>query len=91
MSRRATPIEARKHYKGKEASVFAVNLRARRLQLGMTQEQLGGKIGVPKTRISEMEGGRLPCNPLRLIALADALDTSLDQLFGRERTVRHDH
>ncbi len=57
----------------------------------MTQEQLGGKIGVPKTRISEMEGGRLPCNPLRLIALADALDTSLDQLFGRERTVRHDH
>ncbi len=41
-------------------------------------------IGATKPRISELEGGKLPRDEERIIALADALDVTIDWLFRNE-------
>ncbi|MCD8140499.1 MAG: helix-turn-helix transcriptional regulator [Planctomycetaceae bacterium] len=76
--------ENRKRYSKKNVSTFSVNVQKRRLEIELSQAALGEKIGVPASRISDIEGGRFPYNPDRIIAIADALDVSLDWLFGRE-------
>lgn len=64
--------------------IFFVRMRERRVELGLSQTELGAKIGVPHPRISEIERGVFPADPRRLVAIADALGVSLDWLFGRE-------
>ena len=56
-------------------------LQDARLDLGLTQEALGAKIGVGKSSICEWEAGkRLP--PTKFLPLlADALRITIDQLF----------
>lgn len=70
-------------YGKKKSSLFGENVLSRRLELNMTQEDLANAIGASRPRISDIENGRFPEDPERIIALADALDVSLDILFGR--------
>lgn len=74
--------EKRKGYKGNDVSIFFERIRARRLELGLKQSELGERLDLPSTRISELEGGAYPKSPERLIALAHALETTPDYLFG---------
>lgn len=74
--------ERRKGYTGKNISIFFKKVRERRLELGLKQSDVGKKMGVPQTRISELEGGSYPESPEKLIALARALNTTPDYLFG---------
>lgn len=78
------PVDPRKRksYKGKKIPVFCSNLRIRRLELRMTQKQLGDALGIPVPRISEIESGRFPEDPERIVAIAQTLTCSLDWLFG---------
>lgn len=63
---------------------FHEHLARRRKALGLSQEELAAKIGVSRQAVSKWETGDAVPDLNRLLALADALDTSLDALCGRE-------
>lgn len=60
---------------------FGARVRAARLRLGLTQEELGKKIGADKSRISDYENGRRKCSLLTVYQLGKALDVSFDYLI----------
>lgn len=64
------------------AMLFAENLRRFRKHLKMTQEQLGERLGYTEKAVSKWEGGNSIPPAETLILLADALNVSLDDLFG---------
>ena len=61
-------------------------LRARRLELGLTQAVLEGRSGVPRAHIGRLELRRRRAAPAAQLALACALDVSVDELFPPEPT-----
>ena len=63
---------------------FHEHLARRRKALGLSQEELAAKIGVSRQAVSKWETGDVVPDLNRLLALAEALDTSLDALCGRE-------
>lgn len=69
-------------YAGQEIPVFCQKVQTRRLELGLKQEELAKLIGTDRPRISELEAGRFPRDEKRIIALAAALNCSLNWLFG---------
>ena len=65
-------------------------IRSLRTSLGMTQEELGRKIGYSESSISRIENGYGSQNLEVLSSLASALDTTLDKLIKEERDVNED-
>ena len=63
---------------------FHEHLTQRRKALGLSQEELAAKTGVSRQAVSKWETGDVAPDLNRLLALAEALDTSLDALCGRE-------
>ena len=63
---------------------FGKRLRAVRKELGLTQKQLGEKIGVGRTTISEYESGKIVPRQDGLIKLAEVLKVSVDFLTGTQ-------
>jgi 2-C-methyl-D-erythritol 4-phosphate cytidylyltransferase len=62
---------------------FNNGIKERRLQLGLSQEELAFKIGYKsKSSIARIELGETDINQKKLIKLADALDTTIDSLVG---------
>ena len=60
-------------------------IKTAREAAGLNQSELARKIGVTPAAVNLMElNGRYP-EAARLPAIADALDTSIDALFGREK------
>ncbi len=59
------------------------NIRSYRQKRGLTQEQLGEMIGVSPQAVSKWENDNALPDTALLPALADALDVTLDSLFGR--------
>lgn len=70
--------------------IIADRLRAARFGRGLTQEELAGKSGVSENSIYGYEVGKAIPGAKNLIALADALEVSLDWLCGREGR-KYDH
>ena len=62
---------------------FAARLRKQRKQRRWSQDELGEKVGVPSTTISHFESKRRLPSSNNLLALAEALDVSMDYLVGR--------
>jgi transcriptional regulator with XRE-family HTH domain len=61
---------------------FGFVVKTRREELGLTQEQLAGQIGIHRTHLSDVErGGRNICL-LNIERVAAALALPLSQLFG---------
>lgn len=61
--------------------VFSKNLRSKRRELGLTQRQLAEKLGYTEKAVSKWESGNaLPPSSV-LIALADAVHASIDELL----------
>lgn len=62
---------------------FARNFRARRLELGLSQEKLSVLANVHRTYISQVE--REICNPTLelLLALANALEVDVSELLRK--------
>ena len=59
-------------------------LRLRRLQLHLSQQQLGAQIGHDQGYVSRLERGEITDITVRTLArLADALDVSTDYLLNR--------
>lgn len=63
---------------------FEERLLSARKNRGMSQEILAEKIGVSRQAVSKWETGDAQPDYTKLIALADALEVSLDYLCGRE-------
>lgn len=61
-------------------------IRERRKQLHMSQEDLAALVGTNQKQISLYETGKNDPTGDVLIALADALDTTVDYLLGRTNT-----
>lgn len=61
------------------------NIRAYRKKAGLTQKQLGEKLGMSQQQIGDYENNRFSPREKTLIRIADALDTSIYNLFPNER------
>lgn len=59
----------------------AENLRSLRQNFGITQQQLADRAGISKQQVSAMERGKDPIGRKMAKKLADALGTSIDNLF----------
>lgn len=59
------------------------NLRELRQNAGMTQEELGERVGVQKAAISKYERGALSIPVSLLMSLCDIFQVSADRLLGR--------
>lgn len=63
---------------------YANRIRERRIELGLTREETAEKTGITRQQISGIESGHQ--TSLRTICkLAKALETSADELLGREK------
>ena len=61
------------------------NIRRLRIERGLTQEQLAARVGVSAQAVSKWETSDTYPDGALLLPLANALDSSLDELFGNER------
>ena len=62
---------------------FVENIKQLRSQFGYTQKQLGDKLGIHASNISDWEKGISRPEYENLIKLADIYDVTLDELLGR--------
>lgn len=60
------------------------NLKATRLERGLTQEQIAKKINVNRVNIAYFESGVKVPSVAVLVAIADVLECSIDGLLDRE-------
>lgn len=68
----------------KTSNIFPQRLKDLRLKKGLTQTELGKKLGVKQSTFTNWENGKREPNFETLIKLADLLEVSVDWLFGRE-------
>lgn len=62
-------------------------IRIRRTELGMTQEELGKKVGyTSRTTVNKVESGISQLNQKRIILFANALNVTPAYLMGWEET-----
>lgn len=66
------------------------NIRRLRLEKDLTQEQLATKLGVSAQAVSKWETSETYPDGTLLVPLANALDASLDILFGNEKIAMAD-
>lgn len=57
-------------------------LAQRRIQRGWSQAELARRAGIPRTTISAIEGNRLTPSVTAALALANAVECSVEELFG---------
>jgi transcriptional regulator with XRE-family HTH domain len=69
-------------------ALFSESVKARRKELGLTQEQLAGKLGVKQPSVAAIESNRETRSPsLSLVArFAEALNTSPSALLSTDPT-----
>lgn len=65
------------------ASAFRRNMRWIRVARGLTQAQLAARLGLPRPCITRWESDVRTPSLENIVKIADALDVSLDILFGR--------
>ena len=64
------------------------NIKARRKELGMSQMELAKKVGyTSKATLSLIENGKRDISTPQLKKLANALDTSIDNILGIDKKV----
>jgi len=61
----------------------ANRIRERRFQRGWTQAELAKRAGISRTAVTAIEGNRLVPSVTAALALAEALDCSVEELFGK--------
>jgi transcriptional regulator with XRE-family HTH domain len=59
-------------------------IRALRYQRGMTQEELGRRVGLTRLQITNIEAGRYGTSIRRLMSIAKALDVEMADIFAHD-------
>jgi transcriptional regulator with XRE-family HTH domain len=67
-----------------EVAVIAARLREGRTALGLTQEDVAGVVGIPRSGVAEMEAGRRGVSGLELRRLARLYRRSVAWLVGED-------
>lgn len=62
--------------------LFAQNVKARRVELGLTQEQLAERLGCHVPYVSNLENGKKTPWLKNLATIAEALETTPDALIA---------
>lgn len=68
----------------KISNIFPQRLKELRLKKGLTQTELGKKLGVKQSTFTNWENGKREPNFETLIKLANLLEVSVDLLLGRK-------
>ena len=63
---------------------IGARMRDRRIALGLTQEDLGQKLGVSFQQVQKYENGSNRVSAARLFEICEALDLSLASMFERD-------
>ena len=66
------------------SNVFPQRLKEIRIKRGLTQTEVGEKVGVKQSTFTNWENGKREPNFEIVIKLADLLEVSVDWLFGRK-------
>ena len=69
-----------------EASLVAGRIRARRVELGLSQERVANALGVNRTTVVNVEAGRQAVTAARLYQLAKVLDCEAAELLPHTGT-----
>jgi transcriptional regulator with XRE-family HTH domain len=67
---------------------IGVQMRRRRLSLGMSQAEVATKLGVTQQQVHKYENGRDRVSAAWLIEICEALDVPLTSMFERQVKVR---
>lgn len=68
-------------------SILGERIRKRRIELNMTQEELGKKVGYKsRTTVNKVELGNNAINQKRIVSFAQALQTTPEYLMGWQDT-----
>ena len=67
-----------------DLSQIGANVAAARIRSGMSQKELGEKLGVDQSMVSLWERGKFEIRLTQLVRIADVLGVPLDSLMGRE-------
>lgn len=59
-------------------------IRRRRREMDMTQEELARRVGVTQSAVGKWETGDCAPTVAKLVAVADALGCTVDALIGKE-------
>ena len=62
---------------------LAQNLKRLRLQRGMSQQQVGDRMGIQRSTYTYMENGKTVPDALQVIRLAEIFGVTTDALLGR--------
>lgn len=62
------------------------NIRIARKAKGLTMKELGARVGVAESTISQYENGKRQPNNATLLKLAEELSTTVDYLLGEENS-----
>ena len=65
------------------AKKLGLEIRKRRLELGMTQQQLGDKVGVARCHVSWWETGRIAMTEANVYKVMEALEVQDVDVFLR--------
>lgn len=65
---------------------FSLRVKELRSSENLTQSQLGKLVGLSKQTINDMEHGRSTTTAVKLLAIANYFDVSVDYLLGRTET-----
>lgn len=61
-----------------------MSFESARKKAGLTQKELAEKLGVDQSAVSFWETGKRAPRGAKLLRLADVLNCTIDELFGRE-------
>lgn len=71
--------------------IFGSNVRRIRKSIGLSQEKLAEKIGIHRTYIGSIERGERNVSLNNIVAIAQALDTSISDLFDGIKVTSSKH
>ncbi len=80
MTKKAKPINMRAASPADQ--VIGEQMRARRMELHMSQDELGKKLGVSFQQIQKYEKGTNRISVVRMLAIAEVLDVSTDYFLA---------
>src|SRR4030095_2137505 len=84
-------MQKSKQHRKRVLRALGAAIRNRRVDLELTQEQLGGAVELHRTYVTDIEGGLRNLSFLTLMRLAQGLECSLSELIGDAESLNGFH
>jgi|AGTN01.2.fsa_nt_gi Helix-turn-helix. len=76
-----------KQHRKRPLQDLGIAIRNRRVDLGLSQHQLGVKAALHRTHVTDIEGGLRNLSFLTLLRVAEGLEYSLSELVGDAESI----